>query len=215
MINQEGLDGRRIYLNVPHSANVKPSWTGESVGHYEGDTLVVDTIGINDKTYIDKRFRMIDDGNMLEANIRIEDPGAFTMPWNAVQRWRRVQQGPMYERACVENPFDLHIQDTEPVPHADTPDFYPELCLCGDASIWISSIVGSRQFKACVRMFAPLLVNCGFELFLSAARSSRVAASGWRGRGCWMAHLRPHPAGPAGVRLSIDTFGTAIAAGAA
>jgi hypothetical protein len=136
MVNQESLDGRRIYLNVPHSANVKPSWTGESVGHYEGDTLVVDTIGINDKTYIDnfrtphteklhvvERFRMIDDGNMLEANIRIEDPGAFMMPWNAVQRWRRVQQGPMYERVCAENPFDLHIQDTEPVPHADTPDF--------------------------------------------------------------------------------------------
>ena len=136
MVNQESLDGRRIYLNVPHSANVKPSWTGESVGRYEGDTLVVDTIGINDKTYIDnfrtphteklhvvERFRMIDDGNMLEANIRIEDPGAFTMPWNAVQRWRRVQQGPMYERVCAENPFDLHIQDTEPVPHADTPDF--------------------------------------------------------------------------------------------
>jgi hypothetical protein len=136
MVNQESLDGRRIYLNVPHSANVKPSWTGESVGHYEGDTLVVDTIGINDKTYIDnfrtphteklhvvERFRMIDDGNMLEANIRVEDPGAFTMPWNAVQRWRRVRQGPMYERACAENPFDLHIQDTEPVPHADTPDF--------------------------------------------------------------------------------------------
>ena len=53
MINQESLDGRRIYLNVPHSANLKPSWTGESVGHYEGDTLVVDTIGINEKTYID------------------------------------------------------------------------------------------------------------------------------------------------------------------
>jgi hypothetical protein len=136
MVNQESLDGRRIYLNVPHSASVKPSWTGESVGHYEGDTLVIDTIGINDKTYIDnfrtphteklhvvERFRMIDDGNMLEANIRIEDPGAFTMPWNAVQRWRRVKQGPMYERACAENPFDLHIQDTEPVPHAGTPDF--------------------------------------------------------------------------------------------
>jgi hypothetical protein len=97
---------------------------------------VVDTIGINDKTYIDnfrtphteklhvvERFRMIDDGNILEANIRIEDPGAFMMPRAAVQRWRRVQQGPMYERSCAENPFDLHIEDTEPVPHADTPDF--------------------------------------------------------------------------------------------
>jgi len=128
---------RHVYLNVPHSNDPKPSWYGESVGHYEnGDTLVVDTIGFNDKTYIDnfrtphteklhvvERFRMIDDGKTLEANIRVEDPGAFTMQWNAVQRWRRVQQGPMYERACAENPFDLHIQDTEPVPHADRPDF--------------------------------------------------------------------------------------------
>ena len=129
---------RRVYLNVPHSANPKPSWYGESVGHYEnGDTLVVDTIGLStqtsfidnfrtphtEKLHVVERFRMIDDGKTLEANIRVEDPGTFTMPWNAVQRWRRVQQGPMYERACAENPFDLHIQDTEPVPHADTPDF--------------------------------------------------------------------------------------------
>src|SRR4051812_41911020 len=45
---------RHVYLNEPHSANPKPSWYGESVGHYEnGDTLVVDTIGLNDKTYVD------------------------------------------------------------------------------------------------------------------------------------------------------------------
>src|SRR5437764_11540839 len=45
---------RRVYLNQQHSANPKPSWYGESVGHYEnGDTLVVDTIGLNDKTYVD------------------------------------------------------------------------------------------------------------------------------------------------------------------
>jgi hypothetical protein len=44
---------RHIWLNVPHSANPKPSWYGESVGHYDGDTLVVDTIGFNDKTFVD------------------------------------------------------------------------------------------------------------------------------------------------------------------
>ena len=44
---------RHIYLNVPHSRNVTPSWYGESVGHYDGDTLVVDTIGLNDKTFVD------------------------------------------------------------------------------------------------------------------------------------------------------------------
>jgi len=42
------LDGhvRRIRLNSTHPANVKPSWTGDSIGHYEGDTLVVDTVGM-------------------------------------------------------------------------------------------------------------------------------------------------------------------------
>ena len=44
---------RRVALNVPHSANPKPSWYGESVGHYEGDTLVVDTIGLSSKTFVD------------------------------------------------------------------------------------------------------------------------------------------------------------------
>jgi hypothetical protein len=44
---------RRVYLDVPHSPRPQPSWYGESVGHYEGDTLVVDTIGMNDKTFID------------------------------------------------------------------------------------------------------------------------------------------------------------------
>jgi hypothetical protein len=53
MLAQHDNDVRRVYLNVPHSENPKPSWYGESVGHYEGDTLVIDTIGFNDKTFID------------------------------------------------------------------------------------------------------------------------------------------------------------------
>jgi hypothetical protein len=43
----------RVYMDVPHSANPKPCWCGESVGHYEGDTLVIDTIGLYDKTVVD------------------------------------------------------------------------------------------------------------------------------------------------------------------
>jgi len=80
-----------------------PSWFGESVGRYEGDTLVVDTVGMNDKTYIDsyrtphteklhvvERFRMIEGGKTLEVKVHVEDPGAFTTPWDAIQRYRRV-----------------------------------------------------------------------------------------------------------------------------
>src|SRR5215831_13454508 len=50
---KEGGESREIYLDVPHSANPKPSWYGETVGHYEGDTLVVDTIAQNGKTFLD------------------------------------------------------------------------------------------------------------------------------------------------------------------
>src|SRR5262245_32665523 len=81
---------RRVPLDVPHSANPKPSWYGESVGRYEGDTLVVDTIGQNNKTFVDnyrtphteklhvvERWGLIDGGKMLEVNVRIEDPDTF------------------------------------------------------------------------------------------------------------------------------------------
>ena len=52
VIYQRGQVVRHIYLNQKHPENLKPSWMGHSVGHYEGDTLVVDTIGLNDKTYM-------------------------------------------------------------------------------------------------------------------------------------------------------------------
>ena len=45
---------RHVYLDVPHLANPKPSWYGESIGHYEGDTLVVDTLGESTETFIDQ-----------------------------------------------------------------------------------------------------------------------------------------------------------------
>jgi hypothetical protein len=53
IVEESGHKARYVYLNEPHSANVKPSWLGESVGHYEGDTLVVDTIGLNTRTVVD------------------------------------------------------------------------------------------------------------------------------------------------------------------
>jgi hypothetical protein len=146
---------RRVYLNVPHSDHPRPSWFGESVGHYEGDTLVVDTIAISAKTFVDnfetphteqlhtvERYRMSDDGLRLEVNLHVEDPGAFTTPWDAVQRYRRVEPrvaertepfdilsavgnaGPMLEASCAENPHSLFdAPGTLPIPQADKPDF--------------------------------------------------------------------------------------------
>jgi hypothetical protein len=127
---------RHIYINVPHSANPRPSWFGESVGHYEGDSLVVDTVGLNNKSFVDdfrtphteklhvvERFRMIDGGKTWEVNIRVEDPGAFTAPWYAMQRYRRIEDGPLVERVCAENPTNYFNLDMDPVPTAGKPDF--------------------------------------------------------------------------------------------
>jgi hypothetical protein len=127
---------RHVFLNVNHSAKPKPTWFGESVGHYEGDTLVVDTIGLSAKTFVDnyqtphteqlhviERFRMIDGGKTLEVNLHVEDPGAFTTPWDAIQRYRRNEAGPMPETVCAENNQDHFDQDIGPMPVSAKPDF--------------------------------------------------------------------------------------------
>jgi hypothetical protein len=137
VINQGGPEIRRIYLDVTHSKDVKPSWYGESVGHYEnGDTLVIDTIGISPKSYVDnyrtphtdelhvvERWKLAPDGRTVDVSIFVEDPGAFTMPWSAVQRWRRVENGPLLPVACNENNGDFFNQGLVPVPEAAHPDF--------------------------------------------------------------------------------------------
>jgi hypothetical protein len=129
---------RHIWLDVPHSADPKPSWYGESVGHYEGDTLVVDTIGFNDKTFVDsyrtphtdklhvvERFRLIDGGDTLEVAFTVEDQGAFYQPWSGTRNRHRVMaqsRGPA-EFDCSAANDDYFNIGLEPVPTADKPDF--------------------------------------------------------------------------------------------
>jgi hypothetical protein len=85
------LDGRR------HPKDPNPNWMGHSIGHWEGDTLVIDTIGFNDKTWLDpqghphteklhvtERLRRPDLGH-LEIEFTLEDPGAYASPW-VIQR---------------------------------------------------------------------------------------------------------------------------------
>jgi hypothetical protein len=135
MIWQMDQQVRHVYMNVPHSENPKPSWYGQSVGRYEGDTLVVDTIGQTTKTFLDnyrtphsdrlhvvERYRLVDGGKALEADITIDDPATFVQPLQVTHRWRRVQ-GPMLESNCAKGNFNYFNQDAEPVPTAARPDF--------------------------------------------------------------------------------------------
>ena len=137
MIWEEDHMVRHVYLTDKHSPDLKPSWFGESIGHYEnGDTLVVDTIGLSTRTFVDsfrtphteqlhvvERFRIVEDGKALEVNVHVEDPGAFTTPWNAVQRYRRAEQGPMGEAVCAENNDKFFDYKVDPIPTAHKPDF--------------------------------------------------------------------------------------------
>lgn len=137
LIWQEDHMVRHIYLTDKHRPNVQPSWFGDSIGHYEnGDTLVVDTVGLSTKTFIDnyrtphtdqlhviERYRIIEGGKALEATAYVEDPGAFTMPWTAYQRYRRVEQDPLGEEVCAENNLTFFDFDIEPIPQANKPDF--------------------------------------------------------------------------------------------
>jgi len=133
---------RIIHLNKPHAANPAPSWYGDSVGHFEGDTLVIDTIGLNDKTPVDvfntphtgkehvvERIRVVPGQNgqkSLEVRFTVDDPGAFTMPWTGVEIYRGaggangavdpVGGGDvLQEEVCAENNRAIGIEDI-PVP---------------------------------------------------------------------------------------------------
>ena len=110
---------RHIYLDVPHSKTVKPSWYGESVGKYEGDTLVVDTIGLNTKTVVDnyrtphteklhvvERWKLVEGGKTLEVTFTVDDPDTYEKPWTAKQRFRKAD-GEMTEQVCAEGNFLL------------------------------------------------------------------------------------------------------------
>jgi len=128
---------RRIVLTDKHSEHVKPTWFGESIGRYEnGDTLVVDTIGLQTKnSYLDnfrtphteklhvvERFTLSPDRKTLTAIVTVTDPEAFNEPLTMMQRWAKVEE-PMSESICAENNFDFFSQNLFPIPTEGKPTF--------------------------------------------------------------------------------------------
>jgi hypothetical protein len=144
MVNSFDSQARRVYMNVPHAPNPKPSWYGDSVGHYEGDTLVVDTIGFNDKSvltndvphtsqlHVVERFRLIQNGTQIQVEFTVEDPGTFNAPWSGIVTYRRRGDATqLTEAPCAEsnalNGGAYFPQGTGseviPIPIAGKPDF--------------------------------------------------------------------------------------------
>jgi hypothetical protein len=127
---------RRIHLDKPHAKDPKPTWYGDSVGHYEGaNTLVIDTIGMNDKTDVDKfgtphteklhvveRYTLAPDGKTMTVEFKVEDPETFTSVWGARATYRRVP-GPLEEIVCAENNKNASTGGDYPIPVAQKADF--------------------------------------------------------------------------------------------
>src|SRR6201987_769105 len=128
---------RRVFLTDRHSEHVTPSWFGDSIGHYEnGDTLVVDTVGLStgnsyidnfrtphsEKLHVVERFTIQPGGKGMSALVRVEDPETFNAPLTMTRRWFRFD-GPMLETVCAENNGDFFKQNLFPQPEEKTPDF--------------------------------------------------------------------------------------------
>ena len=137
MISDGDAQVRHIYLNASHTPNPRSSWYGESVGYYEGgDTLVIDTIGLNDKTFVDnyrtphserlhvvERWTLAGDGKSIDVSVTVDDPGAFTATWSAKQHYERADQGPLTEMVCAENNTNYFGHDVVETPTAEAPEF--------------------------------------------------------------------------------------------
>ncbi len=133
-------------MNVAHSEDPTHSWYGESIGHYEGgNTLVVDTIGLDDKGPIDRyniphtrdlhvveRHIINADRTEVKVEMTITDPGAFKQPWRGMMVYgRSMARGTTdvpaewEEYVCNENSTEYFIPEEElvPVPSATRRDF--------------------------------------------------------------------------------------------
>jgi hypothetical protein len=135
LIHDGNADMRHIWLNGGHFDNLRPTGYGESVGHYEGDALVVDTIGLKDDTYLDnwrtphsnklhvqERWRLIENGTQLEVLITIEDPETFYEPWQGLRTYRRINRE-FEEEICAENSGNHWSERDYGIPETDKREF--------------------------------------------------------------------------------------------
>ena len=107
---------RTIYTDGrEHPNDLDSTWMGHSIGRWERNTLVVDTIGFNDRTWIDRvghphsdelrlveRFRRVD-YDTLEDNFTIDDPKAYTKPWTGQRVFRLKAGWELLEDICEDN----------------------------------------------------------------------------------------------------------------
>jgi hypothetical protein len=109
LVRQIFTDGRG------HPKDLEPTYMGHSIGRYEGNTLVVDTVGFNDKTWLDPKglphttaMHVVEhihrvDQHTLEDDFTIDDPKAYTKPWTAQKFFKLKPDWQIQEYVCAEN----------------------------------------------------------------------------------------------------------------
>jgi hypothetical protein len=103
-----------------HAANLKSSWAGDAIARWDGDALVVDVTGFNGKTpfplaiyhttllHVVHHFKLTHEGAQLEDRVAIDDPGAFTRPFEIVSVFNRQPDDyKLADYRCAENNLDL------------------------------------------------------------------------------------------------------------
>lgn len=108
---------RRIRLDSTHPVALAPSYVGDSVGRWEGSTLVVDSVGFNGYAELDargqptssqlhtiERFTPSADGNGIDIEVTIEDPPYYTQPFTIKRSWKKSPARHPFEYDCMENP---------------------------------------------------------------------------------------------------------------
>ena len=116
------LGGPHTYRNIymdgrAHPADFAPTYYGHSTGRWDGDTLVIDTVGINEKFWLDRqgvphteKLHMIEkltrtDYNTIKYEVTIDDPGAYTKPWTSGFNLRWTANSQLFEYVCQDNNF--------------------------------------------------------------------------------------------------------------
>jgi hypothetical protein len=107
-------DARIVRMNAQHLPKNIRRWMGDSVGHWEGDTLVIDTTNFTGKTrfrgstenlHVVERLRRMDDRTLL-YRFTVEDPDTWDRPWTGEMTWPATSE-PIYEYACHEGNYAL------------------------------------------------------------------------------------------------------------
>jgi len=121
---------RQIFMDGrPHPVDPSPTWYGHSIGRWDGDTLVVDTIGLNDRFWLDgsgiqhtEQLHMVErwtrtDFTTMRRDVTFEDPGAFTRPFTVTYTARLgVPESEIMEYICIENNQYGLAQGLQPTP---------------------------------------------------------------------------------------------------